>query len=64
MSCSVESPARGNVNLDFRRDLFSDSIWGFNMHCTFDTVPESETASNGGYGIVTTVGRGFHFRDK
>jgi hypothetical protein len=53
------SRTRGNLDVDFRWELFSDSFWGFNIYYSFDSAPESATASKRDYGIVTSVGWDF-----
>jgi hypothetical protein len=54
-----ESKTRGNLDVDFRWELFSDSFWGFNIYYSFDTHPESATASKNDYGVVTSLGWDF-----
>jgi hypothetical protein len=54
-----ESKTRGNLDVDFRWELFSDSFWGFNIYYSFDTHPESATASKKDYGVVTSLGWDF-----
>jgi hypothetical protein len=53
------SKARGNLDVDFRWEMFEDSFWGFNIYYSFDTDPESANASKSDYGIVTSLGWDF-----
>jgi hypothetical protein len=53
------SRTRGNLDVDFRWEMFADSFWGFNIYYSFDTAPESATASKSDYGIVTSLGWDF-----
>jgi len=53
------SKTRGNLDVDFRWEMFDDSFWGFNIYYSFDTNPESATASKSDYGIVTSLGWDF-----
>jgi len=53
------SKTRGNLDVDFRWEMFDDSFWGFNIYYSFDTNPESVTASKTDYGIVTSLGWDF-----
>jgi len=53
------SKTRGNLDVDFRWEMFDDSFWGFNIYYSFDTNPESTTASKSDYGIVTSLGWDF-----
>jgi hypothetical protein len=50
------SKTRGNLDVDFRWEMFDDSFWGFNIYYSFDTDPESATASKSDYGIVMSLG--------
>lgn len=50
------SRTRGNLDVDFRWELFADSFWGFSIYYSFDTEPEIETSSKSDYGIVTSFG--------
>jgi hypothetical protein len=51
-----DSRTRGNLDVDFRWELFADSFWGFSIYYSFDTQPEIETSSKSDYGIVTSFG--------
>jgi len=53
------SKTRGNLDVDFRWEMFDDSFWGFNIYYSFDTNPESVNASKSDYGIVTSLGWDF-----
>lgn len=54
-----ESRSRGNLDVDFRWELFADSFWGFSIYYTFDTQPQSETSEKTDYGVVTSFGWDF-----
>jgi hypothetical protein len=53
------SRTRGNLDIDFRWELFSDSFWGFSLYYSFDSNPESEGAAGTDYGITTSFGWDF-----
>jgi hypothetical protein len=53
------SKTRGNLDVDFRWEMLDDAFWGFNIYYSFDSAPESATASKSDYGIVTSLGWDF-----
>jgi hypothetical protein len=50
------SRTRGNLDVDFRWELFGDSFYSFSIYYSFDSDPESATSSKRDYGIVTSLG--------
>ena len=50
------SRTRGNLDVDFRWELFEDSFYSFSIYYSFDSQPESATSSKRDYGIVTSLG--------